>query len=441
MLRTRTWVAVALTACTLPLLPSAVRASTSAPSLTVSDEQAVVSYVNTYFRHPMGLPALTVSPALGQTAQNHANYLVAHPNQLGHNETPGSSGFTGATPSDRCIAAGVAAGCAEVVYAGLDLGDSVRGWLGGPIHGPILLEACSIGFGYSAPHAIAAMVGDARYDSCQPSGTAGRAPNTSGAALHVWPANGTTGVWPVWSERETPNPLAGSPFKSSNVGFPIYVMNTGATDETVNVSLTGPSGAVPLFQPNKAASAATTTVHIAAATPNGPTTLALMPATRLAYGSTYKLSVTPSAGAALHATFHTVGQSVDPKLTLTNVKATKAGSLWHLSATVNLSVPFRPDADYDGVNGLSRSGVKVGVVPVLGRTHQLFVTVKYKAAGGPFSTLDTAHPQALKGSFSVTLPALVVPGTVLLSAHVPTWDGHADEHYNAKNIQARISAK
>jgi hypothetical protein len=425
------------------LLPSAGRASTSAPSLTVSDEQAVVSYVNTYFRRPMGLLALTVSPALGQTAQNHANYLVAHPNQLGHDETSGASGFTGATPSDRCIAAGVAAGCAEVVYAGLDLGDSVRGWLGGPIHGPILLEACSIGFGYSppAPHAIATMVGDARYDSCQPSGTVGRAPNTAGAALHVWPANGATGIWPVWSERETPNPLAGTPFKSSNVGFPIYVMNTGATDETVAVSLTGPSGAVPLFQPNKSAAAATTTLHIAAATPNGPTTLALMPATRLAYSSTYKLSVTPSSGVALHATFQTVAQPADPKLTLTNVKATKVGALWHLSATVNLTVPFRPDADYDSVNGLSRAGIKIGVVPVLGHTHQLFVTAKYKPAGGPFSMLDTAHAQTLSGSFSVLLPALVVPGTVLLSAHVPTWDGHADEHYNAKNIEARITAK
>jgi hypothetical protein len=425
------------------VLPSAVRASSHGTSLTPGDETAVVAYVNKYFRGPMGLPALTASSVLSKTAQDHANYLVEHPTQLGHNETPGSNGFTGATPSERCAAAGIAAGCAEVAYAGLDLGDSVRGWLGGPIHGPILLEACSIGFGYSPPaaNAIATMVGDARYDSCRPSGTAGRTPNTRGAALHVWPANGTKGVWPVWSERETPNPLAGTPFKSANVGFPIYIMNTAATDQTVTVTLTGPSGAVRLFQPNKASAGSPTTLQIAAASANGPTTAALMPATRLAYGSTYKLGVTPSAGTALHATFTTIAQPPVPTLTLSNVKTTKVGSLWRLSATVDLTVPFRPDADYDGVNGLSRNSVKIGVVPVLGRTHQQFVTVRYKAVGGPFSVIDTARTQTLKGSFSVTLPALVVPGTVLLSAHVPTWDGHADEHYNAKNLEARISTK
>jgi hypothetical protein len=433
-------VGLGFAAVLVSLVPAVVRADT--PALSPGSEQSVVTYINKYFRFPMGLPFLQYNATLGRVAQNHANYLVAHPAQLGHDETAGQSGFTGATPSDRCEAAGITAGCAEVAYAGLDLGDSVRGWLGGPIHGPILLEACSIGFGYSKPDApnIATMVGDARYDQCKPSGSASRAPNKEGAALHVWPANGTSGVWPIWSERETPNPLAGTPFRSTNVGFPIYVMNTSATDETVKVSLTGPSGAVKVFLPNKAAASAAYTTTLAAATPNGPTTVAFMPTTRLAFGAKYQLTVTPSSGPAFHGTFTTILQPVKPSFSVTNIVKTKVGSQWKLSATVTLIVPLRPDPDYDGVNGLVFSGIKIGVVPVLGRTHELFLTPKFKSFIGPFAAIDPGHTQTLTGKFSVLLPALVNPGTIWVSAHVPTWDGHPDEHYNAQNLTKTFSA-
>ena len=304
----------------------------------------------------------------------------------------------------------------------------------------ILLKACSIGFGYTPPagHPLATMVGDARYDTCQPSGSSrARAEHDERGAACVAGEQHDRRLADLERARDAEPARRYARSRARTLASRIYVMNTGASDETVTVTLTGPSGAVRLFQPNKAAASTRTIVDIAAATTNGPTTLALLPAERLAYGSAYTLSVTPSTGPALHATFRTVAQPADPKLTLTAIKATNVGSLWHLSATVNLSVPFRPDADYDGINGLSRTSVRIGVVPVLDRTHQLFVTVKYKPVGGPFSQFDTAHAQTLKGSFSVTLPPLVMPGTILVSAHVPTWDGHADEHYNAKNIQAR----
>ncbi|HKU59480.1 MAG TPA: CAP domain-containing protein [Gaiellaceae bacterium] len=439
MLRTRVVVGAAFAAVLLSLVPGSLHAAGS-PGLSAGSEQAVVTYVNKYFRGPMGLPSLQYSATLKNVAQNHANYLVAHPNELGHNETPGESGFTGATPSDRCNAVGIAAGCAEVAYAGLDLGDSVRGWLGGPIHGPILLEACSIGFGYSPPTApnIGTMVGDARYDTCQPKGSPSVAPNKRGSALHVWPANGTAGVWPIWSERETPNPLSGTGFRSANVGFPIYVMNTGATDATVKVTLTGPSGAVKLFQPNKSSTSGTAT--LAAATANGPTTTAFMPAQLLAFATKYTVTVTPDSGAAYHGTFTTMPRPANPSFSVTNIVKTKVGSQWKLSATVSLTVPFRPDPDYDGVNGLVASGIKIGVVPVLGRTHELFINPKFKSGVGPFAALDNARAQTLTGKFSVLLPPLVVPGKIWVSAHVPTWDGHADEHYNAKNLTQTFSA-
>jgi len=439
VLRTRVVVGAAFATVLVSLAPSSLYAA-GTPGLSAGSEQAVVTYINRYFRAPMGLPSLQYSPVLKGVAQSHANYLVENPTQLGHNETPGAGGFTGATPTDRCNAVGISAGCAEVAYAGLDLGDSVRGWLGGPIHGPILLEACSIGFGYSPPAApkIGTMVGDARYDTCHPSGSASAAPNKRGAALHVWPANGTSGVWPIWSERETPNPLSGTGFRSANVGFPIYVMNTGATDETVKVTLTGPSGAVKVFQPNKSSTSGTAT--IAAATPNGPTTTAFMPAQRLAFGSKYTLTVTPESGPAFHGTFTTLPKPSKPTFNVTTL-VKKVGSRWNIQGTVSVTLPFRPDPDYNGVNGLTSSSIKITVVPVFGRTHPLYLNPKYRPAPGPFAALEPARAQTLTANFNVLLPPLVVPATVWVSAHVPTWDGHPDEHYNAENLTKTYGSK
>ena len=85
--------------------PSAKTFQIKAPAMdTAYEETMALEYLNR-LRSGAGMATYTTSNILTKAAQNHANYLVAN-HQNGHYETPGKPGFTGKMPHERAIAAG-----------------------------------------------------------------------------------------------------------------------------------------------------------------------------------------------------------------------------------------------------------------------------------------------------------------------------------------------
>jgi hypothetical protein len=86
------------------------------------------------FRADAGLPPLTGDAAISKAALNHSLYTALNQTDLAvsaHSETPGSPGFTGHGPGERCEAVG--AECfGEVMYAPVP--DPVGGWLATVFH-------------------------------------------------------------------------------------------------------------------------------------------------------------------------------------------------------------------------------------------------------------------------------------------------------------------
>lgn len=81
-------------------------------------------------------PPLVFDLRLLESARKHAHYMILH--GLGHDEAPGQSGFTGASPSDRMHAVGWSGGGGENAYrdapdpAGCHLGFVIDWGKGGP---------------------------------------------------------------------------------------------------------------------------------------------------------------------------------------------------------------------------------------------------------------------------------------------------------------------
>ena len=63
------------------------------------------------FRAQAGLPPLLGDPAIGAASENHSRYWTLNVPTAGanvHSETPGTPGYTGQSPSARCMATGAA---------------------------------------------------------------------------------------------------------------------------------------------------------------------------------------------------------------------------------------------------------------------------------------------------------------------------------------------
>jgi len=93
-------------------------------------------YVNRY-RAMLGLPPLTISSLLRQSAQNHTNYQNTHGVYEGnaHGENPTLSLFTGEDPAERCDTVGYTGSCSEVqAYGTGDFYAGIDGWMMTPFH-------------------------------------------------------------------------------------------------------------------------------------------------------------------------------------------------------------------------------------------------------------------------------------------------------------------
>lgn len=93
-------------------------------------------------RAAVGLLPLIGDAKIAQAAHNHSVYWTLNQSHgSSHWETPGTPGFTGADPSERCAAVGAVCG-AEVMYSGMEKGsDAVQGWIATAFHRGLLMNS------------------------------------------------------------------------------------------------------------------------------------------------------------------------------------------------------------------------------------------------------------------------------------------------------------
>jgi uncharacterized protein YkwD len=195
---------------------TASQSSTPAPTRTAgSNDAALMFRVHNELRAAVGAPALRGDDRVTAAAQHHAEYL-ARAGAIGHDETVGNPGFTGATVRDRLAAQGYADATASEVAASSDSGtQDVRFLWDLPYHRLSLMHPHAVvaGWGHAEIGGHTATVGVVVFDF------AGTAPDRVRS-----PAAGQR-VAASWAGQESPDPLpAGA---SRPVGYPLMVVYSG----------------------------------------------------------------------------------------------------------------------------------------------------------------------------------------------------------------------
>ncbi|WP_432263537.1 CAP domain-containing protein [Cupriavidus sp. TMH.W2] len=224
--------------------PTSVQPATSAPAPTYPSSDArlaAFSDLNTY-RIAMGVGALRQDTNLDLAADNHLGYMKAN-GSIGHMETAGNPGFTGANPYDQAVAAGA----------------SKAQWVGQASDGSLL---CLANFKNTVYHlqgitSNQETVGLAIRDSyCVINFGLVAGANGSGYGLPQWGGQqmptssfayspidneNVTGAFTPGSEQPNPAPdltMAGHP-----IMFRVNVANASDVLTVSNFTLTGPGGA------------------------------------------------------------------------------------------------------------------------------------------------------------------------------------------------------
>ena len=180
-----------------------------------SNDAALMLATHNELRAAVGAPAVHGDDRVAAAAQHHAEYL-ARAGAIGHDETPGDPGFTGATVRDRLAAQGYPDAIASEVAASSDTGtEDVRFLWDLPYHrlGLMHPHAVVAGWGHAEIGGHTATVGVVVFDF------AAAAPDR----VHS-PAAGQR-VARSWAGEESPDALpagAGRP-----VGYPLMVVYSG----------------------------------------------------------------------------------------------------------------------------------------------------------------------------------------------------------------------
>jgi len=195
-------------------------ASPSAPPAATghagSNDAAAMLRVHNELRGAVGAPAVRGDDRVTAAAQHHAEYL-ARAGAIGHDETPGDPGFTGATVRDRLAAQGYPDATASEVAASSDSGtEDVRFLWDLPYHrlGLMHPHAVVAGWGHAEIAGHTATVGVLVFDF------------TSTAPDRVRSPAAGQRVAGSWAGQESPDALpAGA---SRPVGYPLMVVYSGA---------------------------------------------------------------------------------------------------------------------------------------------------------------------------------------------------------------------
>ena len=126
--------------------------------------------VHNELRAAVGAPAVRTDDRVTKAAQRHADYLAQN-NALGHDESPGASGFTGASVRDRLVEQG---------YADANASEVATSFSSGTEGVPVAMGAAVSPVGLMPRHAIVAGWGHAE----------------SRAARSPWVSSCTTSICP-----------------------------------------------------------------------------------------------------------------------------------------------------------------------------------------------------------------------------------------------------
>ncbi len=199
--------------------PTSSPGATSSPAATRpagSNDAVEMLRVHNELRAAVAAPAVRGDDRVTAAAQHHAEYL-ARAGAIGHDETPGDPGFTGATVRDRLAAQGYTDATASEVAASSDSGtEDVRFLWDLPYHrlGLMHPHAVVAGWGHAEIAGHTATVGVIVFDF------AATAPDR----VHS-PASGQR-VAGSWAGQESPDALpAGA---SRPVGYPLMAVYSGA---------------------------------------------------------------------------------------------------------------------------------------------------------------------------------------------------------------------
>ena len=217
--------------------PSSSVAPTGVPPSAQLNDPAEMLRAHNALRTAVGALAVHADDRVTAAAQQHAEYLARN-NMLGHDETPGGPGFSGASVQDRLAAHGYANATASEVATSFGTGvDGVRLlWLL-PYHrlGLMHPNAVIAGWGHAEVEGRSTTVGVIVYDF------SAAAPDRV-----LSPAAGQI-VRPSWDGEEFPDVLPAGAARP--VGYPVMVVYAGGRSTDLRAAhITDPDGQEVAFQ-------------------------------------------------------------------------------------------------------------------------------------------------------------------------------------------------
>ena len=225
----------AQTAVVLPT-PSAARSETASPAAASASPSTTVSAsptasatvsslandpsemlrVHNVLRAAVGAPAVRADDRVTTAAQRHAEYLARN-DALGHDEVPGSPGFSGVFVRDRLAAQGLSDANASEVATSFSSGtDGVRSLWVLPYHrlGLMHPQAVVAGWGHAETSGRTITVGVILYDFAVPAPDRVRAPAPDQRVAGTYSGEEIPDVLPAGASRP--------------VGYPIMLVYSGA---------------------------------------------------------------------------------------------------------------------------------------------------------------------------------------------------------------------
>ena len=225
----------AQTAVVLPT-PSAARSETASPAAASASPSTTVSAsptasatvsslandasemlrVHNVLRAAVGAPAVRADDRVTTAAQRHAEYLARN-DALGHDEVPGSPGFSGVFVRDRLAAQGLSDANASEVATSFSSGtDGVRSLWVLPYHrlGLMHPQAVVAGWGHAEVSGRTITVGVIVYDFAAPAPDRVRAPAPDQRVAGTYSGEEIPDVLPAGASRP--------------VGYPIMLVYSGA---------------------------------------------------------------------------------------------------------------------------------------------------------------------------------------------------------------------
>ncbi len=262
----------------------------------LTDEEAAARNQINLRRGQVGLATLAWNGQIEQAARGHSNYLALN-NLVGHYQTAGLNGYTGADPGARISNTGYNwRGYDEVIAFGPNSGVvAVENLMEAIYHrfGIFSTYVDEIGTGFVDTHPTYTYVMTA--DLATRNSTL---PSPGANWVGVYPYNGETGV-PIdfYSDEESPDPVP----NANRVGYPISIqVDNKQTLLAQSFTVSANGRALP-------------TIQITSADGHTPSSAsAIIPTQALTYGTTYTVNFSGSAnGAALNKTwrFSTVALS------------------------------------------------------------------------------------------------------------------------------------